>query len=139
MDGNHLNVAVVGATGAVGEAMIAILEERRFPVARLYPLASRRSAGREVMFQGRAQRVEALEDFEFANVAIALFSAGASVAGEDAPSGRCRRLHGGGQQFAISLRTGHSPRGVGGSTPGLSMGSGSRGSSPTPIARRFSW
>ena len=85
MDGNHLNVAVVGATGAVGEAMIAILEERRFPVARLYPLASRRSAGREVMFQGRAQRVEALEDFEFANVAIALFSAGASVAGEDAP------------------------------------------------------
>ena len=85
MDGNHLNVAVAGATGAVGEAMIAILEERRFPVARLYPLASRRSAGREVMFRGRALRVEALEDFEFANVAIALFSAGASVADEHAP------------------------------------------------------
>ena len=85
MDDNSLNVAVVGATGAVGEAMIAVLQERRFPVARLYPLASRRSAGREVMFQGRPQRVETLEDFGFEGVEIALFSAGASVAGEHAP------------------------------------------------------
>ena len=81
----HLNVAVVGATGAVGEAMIAILEERRFPVAHLYPLASRRSAGRKVMFRGRSHRVEALEDFDFADVAVALFSAGAAVAAEHAP------------------------------------------------------
>ena len=85
MDDNHLNVAVVGATGAVGEVMIAMLEERRFPVARLHPLASRRSAGRKVAFQGRIHRVEALEEFEFSDVGIALFSAGAAVAGEHAP------------------------------------------------------
>ncbi len=85
MDDKRLNVAVVGATGAVGEAMIEVLQERRFPVARLFPLASRRSAGREVTFQGRRLRVEALEDFGFEGVDIALFSAGASVAGEHAP------------------------------------------------------
>ena len=85
MNDDHMNVAVVGATGAVGEAMIAILEERRFPLDRLYPLASRRSAGREVEFCGRAHRVEALEEFDFSNVGIALFSAGAAVAGEHAP------------------------------------------------------
>ena len=85
MDDKRLNVAVVGATGAVGEAMIEVLQERRFPVARLSPLASRRSAGREVTFQGRRLRVEALEDFGFEGVDIALFSAGASVAGEHAP------------------------------------------------------
>ena len=85
MDDKHLNVAVVGATGAVGEVMIAMLEERRFPVARLHPLASRRSAGREVAFRGRIRRVEALEEFEFSDVGIALFSAGSAVAGEHAP------------------------------------------------------
>lgn len=85
MDDKRLNVAVVGATGAVGEAMIEVLQERRFPVARLFPLASRRSAGREVTFQGRRLRVEALEDFGFEDIGIALFSAGASVAGEHAP------------------------------------------------------
>lgn len=85
MDDKRLNVAVVGATGAVGEAMIEVLQERRFPVARLFPLASRRSAGREVTFQERRLRVEALEDFGFEGVDIALFSAGASVAGEHAP------------------------------------------------------
>ena len=85
MDDSGMNVAVVGATGAVGEAMIAILEERRFPVARLYPLASRRSAGRELSFRGVTHRVEALEAFDFFRTGIALFSAGAAAAGEHAP------------------------------------------------------
>ena len=82
---NRMNVAVVGATGAVGEAMISILEERRFPLSRLYPLASRRSAGREVEFRGCAHPVTPLEDFEFSKAEIALFSAGSGVAGEYAP------------------------------------------------------
>ena len=94
MDGTRANaelpadgcaVAVVGATGAVGEAMIAILAERDFPLAGLYPLASRRSAGRSVEFGGRAYRVGALEDFDFSKVRIALFSAGAGVSQEHAP------------------------------------------------------
>ena len=80
-----MNVAVVGATGAVGEVMISILEERRFPLSCLYPLASRRSAGREVEFRGRAHPVTPLEDFEFSKADIALFSAGSGVAGEYAP------------------------------------------------------
>ena len=85
MNDKGLNVAVVGATGAVGEAMIAILAQRRFPVARLHALASRRSAGRSVEFRGRAHRVVPLEEFDFSQVGIALFSAGAGVAGEHAP------------------------------------------------------
>ena len=82
---DRLDVAVVGATGAVGEEMIAILEERGFPLARLYPLASKRSAGRNVDFRGAAHCVEPLEEFEFSKAGIALFSAGAGVADEYAP------------------------------------------------------
>ena len=52
------DVAVVGATGAVGEAMISILEEREFPVGVLYPLASSRSAGKTIMFNGASVRAE---------------------------------------------------------------------------------
>ncbi len=80
-----INVAVVGATGAVGEAMIAILEQRDFPVDRLYPLASARSAGRELVFRGQAVEVGLLEDFDFSKTPIALFSAGGSVSAEHAP------------------------------------------------------
>ena len=57
---NMIDVAVVGATGAVGEAMIAILAERNFPVGKLYPLASERSAGSRVEFNGRYERVGVL-------------------------------------------------------------------------------
>ncbi len=79
------DVAVVGATGAVGEAMLDILAEREFPVGRVYALASERSAGRQVSFRGRALTVENLADFDFSRVQIGLFSPGASVSAEFAP------------------------------------------------------
>lgn len=79
------DVAVVGATGAVGEAMIAILEQREFPVGKLYALASQRSAGSTVLFRGRPVMVENLAEFDFSQVQIGLFSAGGSVSAEYAP------------------------------------------------------
>ena len=81
----QVNVAVVGATGAVGEAMISILEERKFPVGTLTPLASSRSAGSRVGFRGEQVRVQELAQFDFKGIDIALFSAGASVSREHAP------------------------------------------------------
>ncbi|MHC8596738.1 aspartate-semialdehyde dehydrogenase [Arenicellales bacterium IMCC55707] len=81
----ELNVAVVGATGAVGETMIKILEERNFPVTKLFPLASEKSVGKVVMFRGKAVRVQALSAFDFAQVSFGLFSAGGSVSAEYAP------------------------------------------------------
>ncbi len=73
------DVAVVGATGAVGETMISILGERDFPVDHLYPLASSRSIGKSVEFKGKSLMVEELDKFDFSKVQIGLFSAGASV------------------------------------------------------------
>src|SRR5437868_5923595 len=78
-------VAVVGATGAVGTEMIDILEERKFPVAELRPLASARSAGETVSFHGRDVVVRELTKDSFADVDIALFSAGADISREYAP------------------------------------------------------
>jgi aspartate-semialdehyde dehydrogenase len=78
-------VAVVGATGAVGTEMIQVLEERKFPVARLVPLASTRSAGGTVTFEGNEVLVEVLSKDSFAGVDIALFSAGADLSREFAP------------------------------------------------------
>ncbi len=80
-----IDVAVAGATGLVGDSMIRILEERDFPVGKLYPLASARSAGRNIEFRGEAHRVEVLDDFDFRNVQVAFFSAGGSVSAEHAP------------------------------------------------------
>ncbi len=83
---NHrVNIAVVGATGAVGETMIEILAERKFPIKRLYPLASERSAGTEISFKGEKLTVEALSGFDFSQVEIALFSAGGDISAEYAP------------------------------------------------------
>ncbi|CAK0778926.1 Aspartate-semialdehyde dehydrogenase [Gammaproteobacteria bacterium] len=79
------DVAVVGATGAVGETMISILEERNFPVGRLYPLASERSAGSSVTFRGARIKVLNLADHDFTKTPIGLFSAGGSVSAEYAP------------------------------------------------------
>ena len=79
------DVAVVGATGLVGETMVRTLEERSFPVGKLYPLASPRSAGRTVRFRDAEIPVGVLDDFDFAQVQIALFSAGGSVSAEYAP------------------------------------------------------
>lgn len=79
------DVAVVGATGAVGETMIAILEERNFPVGNVYALASERSAGKRIPFKGGSLLVEDLASFDFSKVQIGLFSPGASVSAEYAP------------------------------------------------------
>ena len=62
---DKVNVAIVGATGAVGEAMREILEERRFPVDRLFLLASERSAGTRLNFRGHNLAVEVLDTFDF--------------------------------------------------------------------------
>ena len=79
------DVAVVGATGAVGETMMRVLEERDFPIGTLYPLASERSAGKTIQFKGKNVRVENLADFDFSKVKIGLFSAGGSISAEFAP------------------------------------------------------
>ena len=80
-----INIAVVGATGAVGEAMIDILESRQFPVDTLYPLASPRSAGKSLQFRGKHHTVQDLSAFDFSKADIALFSAGGDVSATFAP------------------------------------------------------
>ena len=82
---SNYNVAVVGATGAVGEAMLEILEQRDFPVNELFPLASERSAGKTVMYKNKPVTVGNLADFDFSRAQIGLFSAGGSVSAEFAP------------------------------------------------------
>ncbi len=79
------DVAVVGATGAVGEAMMSILEERNFPVRNLYALASSRSAGNTLMFNGKTVKVTDLAEFDFGQAQIGLFSAGGNISAEFAP------------------------------------------------------
>ena len=82
---NKFDIAVVGATGAVGEVMLSILAERKFPVGKLYALASARSVGNTVDFGNRQLPVDDLAEFDFSKVQIALFSAGGSVSAEYAP------------------------------------------------------
>lgn len=79
------DVCILGATGAVGEAMLAILEQRKFPVRNLYPLASSRSAGSKVTFYGKEITVLDVEGFDFSKTQIGLFSAGGSVSEKYAP------------------------------------------------------
>ena len=85
MTDKKFNVAVVGATGAVGETMLSILEQRDFPVGEVYALASSRSAGKRIQFKGKHIIVEDLEHFDFSKVQIGLFSPGASVSAIHAP------------------------------------------------------
>jgi aspartate-semialdehyde dehydrogenase len=82
---NGYRVAVAGATGLVGETMLQVLAERKFPVAELIPLASARSVGKSINWQGQAVPVRDLATFDFAGCDIGLFSAGGSVSGEHAP------------------------------------------------------
>lgn len=79
------NVAVVGATGAVGQEFLKILAERRFPIANLKLLASARSAGKTVAFEGKTYTVEELTEDSFKEVDLALFSAGGSISRKFAP------------------------------------------------------
>jgi aspartate-semialdehyde dehydrogenase len=78
-------VAVLGATGLVGETMIRVLEERNFPVSELFPLASNRSLGKRVEFRGRHLPVIDVAEFDFSRAQIGLFSAGAEVSRLYAP------------------------------------------------------
>ncbi len=79
------NVAVVGATGAVGNEMIKTLEQRNFPVKTLRLLASERSLGKDLMFRGKAIPVEVLKEDSFGGMEIGLFSAGGSISEKFAP------------------------------------------------------
>jgi len=79
------NVAIVGATGAVGETLLDVLEERDFPIDKLYLLASERSAGTTKKFRGKTIRVQNLAEFDFSTAHIGLFSAGGSISAEFAP------------------------------------------------------
>lgn len=79
------DIAVVGATGAVGETMLSILAERQFPVGEVHALASERSAGKRVEFGARQLVVKDLATFDFSTVQIGLFSPGASVSKIYAP------------------------------------------------------
>jgi len=82
---NSYTVAVAGATGLVGRAMMTVLEEQNFPIGRFVPLASSRSAGTEVLFQGKSVKVQTLTGDSFAGVDFALFSAGANTSKEFSP------------------------------------------------------
>lgn len=81
----EVNVAVVGATGAVGNEMVKILEERRFPINELKLFASKRSLGERMSFNGEEIAIEELTEDSFTDVQISLFSAGASVSKKFAP------------------------------------------------------
>lgn len=85
MQDKAVDVAVVGATGAVGNMMIRVLEERSFPVGKLRLLASARSVGKVLSFHGRGIAVEELREDSFAGLQLALFSAGAGVSRKFAP------------------------------------------------------
>jgi aspartate-semialdehyde dehydrogenase len=81
----NYHVAVVGATGAVGNEMIKVLEQRQFPVGKLTLLASERSQGKELTFQGKPVTVQVLTETSFSGVEIGLFSAGGSISEKFAP------------------------------------------------------
>jgi len=79
------DVAVVGATGAVGETILSILEQRDFPINNLYPLASANSAGKKVFCQGKSWTVQDLDTFDFSQAQVGLFSAGGNISEKYAP------------------------------------------------------
>ena len=85
MSEKKYDVAVVGATGAVGEVMLDILAQRNFPVGNVYALASERSVGKSVKFGNKKIKVQDLAKFDFSQVQIGLFSPGASISEEYAP------------------------------------------------------
>jgi aspartate-semialdehyde dehydrogenase len=82
------HVAIVGATGAVGQELLRVLERRAFPVERLLPLSSERSAGTNVSFRGEEIRAERLSPHSFKGIDVAFFSAGGNISREYAPIAR---------------------------------------------------
>ncbi len=85
MTDKTFNIAIAGATGAVGETLLSILKERKFPIGELVPLASERSAGSKVEFGNRPITVRNLADYDFNGIDIAFFSAGGSVSRTHVP------------------------------------------------------
>ena len=81
----NFDIAVVGATGAVGQAMLEVLAERQFPVGKVHALASERSVGKTLDFGGKQLTVENLDTFDFSEVQLGIFSPGASVSKIYAP------------------------------------------------------
>ncbi|MDA9556296.1 aspartate-semialdehyde dehydrogenase [Vibrio sp.] len=81
----EFNVAILGATGAVGETIIEVLEERDFPVGELFLLASERSEGKTYRFKGKTIRVQNVEEFDWSQAHIGLFSAGGELSERWAP------------------------------------------------------
>lgn len=79
------NVAVIGATGIVGEMILQLLYERQFPVGKIYPLASERSEGRSVFFGEKRKKVNSLANFDFSKVQLAFFSAGVEQSAKYTP------------------------------------------------------
>ena len=79
------NIAVAGATGAVGTEIIQILEQRDFPIDNLYLLASSKSKGKKIEFKEKEILVEDLADFDFTKSHIGLFSPGGKISAEYAP------------------------------------------------------
>ena len=79
------DIAVVGATGEVGEMVLQLLHERQFPVGNIYPLASELSEGKSVLFKGKQKKVDKLATFDFSKVQLAFFSAGVKPSAEYAP------------------------------------------------------
>ncbi len=80
-----MKVAVVGATGLVGSKMLQVLEERNFPITKLYPVASARSVGKTIKFKGKRYKIISMEDAVGKKPDIAIFSAGGTVSKEWAP------------------------------------------------------
>src|ERR687894_1096419 len=81
-----VNVAIAGATGAVGQEFLNVLAERNFPIKSIKFLASSRSAGKSIEFRGKTYQVEELTHESFKGVQVAFFSAGGSISKEFAPS-----------------------------------------------------
>ena len=82
---SQYNVAIVGATGLVGESLTSLLEDREFPISSLIPIASERSQNKHVQFKGENIKIQVLNDFNFTGVDFAFFSAGALVSEQFAP------------------------------------------------------
>ncbi len=80
-----MKIAVVGATGMVGEVMLKVLEERQFPITELIPVASEKSVGKEIVFKGKSYKVVGMQEAVNAKPAIAIFSAGGQTSLEWAP------------------------------------------------------
>lgn len=110
------DIAVIGATGTVGETLVQILEELDFPVGTLHLLASSESAGASVPFRGKNVRVREVDEFDFSKVQLAFFAAGPAVTLSFAPPRHCGGLLVDRPVRRLAGRTG-APGGAGGQCP----------------------